>query len=282
MHVSEHFSGFVRAVLLGALVIGLSLFLVTSINPPGRVQAQNAGVVGILARFIPVFTAATTSQSSKILSDIGQGVNILRFCDTGFVGTIDLEFQPNSGAAFQSLVGSTYNGDSSCHSLTVNGYFPNLRSTLTISAGTVSAWYSASSGPAAYNSGALGTTGPVIPILCDENGFGEGLTGVVTNLSIGGGIFTGNTTQLCLTSLSFNGTTGAGKVQIGFATSTSCTSPLFFWEILTTASTPQTVPLNAQVRNPQYVGGGPYLFPCMSNTSGATASISYGYAVVNQ
>jgi hypothetical protein len=93
---------------------------------------------------------------------------------------------------------------------------------------------------------------------------------------LAGNWVTNNASVLCGFSLSFNGATSAGVVQIGFSSSILCTSPIYVWEIFTTANTPQTQAFPLQIRNL----GTPGPYPCVNNTSGATVVVAYNHASV--
>lgn len=269
------------SLLASMMIVFLFLFAVTSVWWPTRIlpiiHAQNNGVVGLLAEEFQVFNAQTTTKSSAIFTDIGQGLNILFYCDTAFIGTIDLEWSPTTQApSFMPLQVAQYAAaDTGCHVLTVNGYFPNLRSTVTPTSGSLSAWYSASSGPVGYATPAIGSNGPVSPPLCDQ----EGATAISNSATsvLGVVAFSGSTTILCGMTVSFNGATTAGNIQLGWSTTAACSSPLVLWVSLTTANTPQTFPVTYSIRSPTPVQS----FPCVINNSGTTVEFSYNYMILH-
>ncbi len=249
MQVSEQFAKVLRGVALAFLVVA-GTFL---ISPPSHVDAQNAGTVGIQAILQPVFTAQGATASSKLFQDIGQGANILRYCDTNFQGTIDLEWSPTGVAPFFALATASWIGqnDNSCHTLTVNGYFPNMRSTLTWTAGTVNAWYSASSGPVGYAAPAVNSSGPVSPVQCDIGGQGTFAPNITSDLL---GVFPGLTDYICEMTVSFSAAPTAGTLTLGYAPTSACTSPVLIWQMQITANTPQVFqvggPLGAFLQTP--------------------------------
>ena len=159
MHVSESFLQLVRRVLVGFALVLLAFVVSDTLSPRQSVSAQNAGVVGIATISQPAFTSQASSASSGIFKDIGQAANNLYFCTTGFTGTINLEWSPTGSAGpFKPIVLGTYTTDTGCHSLTAAGYYPNLRSTMTRTLGSLSAWYNASAGP-------IGFTPRLLPVM---------------------------------------------------------------------------------------------------------------------
>ena len=280
MQVSQQFQKVIGATLVSALVIAAGIFIATCVNPPGHVSAQNAGVVGIQAINIPVFSAQTTLAHSAIFQDIGQGVNILRYCNTSFTGSINLEWSPLNNGVYSSLQSAVYvNPDSNCHTLTVNGYFPQMRSTINPTAGSGSAWYSASSGPVGYSSPAVGSNGPSSPVACDENSITTQANGAgPAGLSAVGVTFGSNTTVICGFTLSFAGAPSsvAPGVEIGWATSGACSSPTYAWSVNTTSSTPQVLPIPIALRSASPASQ----VPCLQNLSGVSVTLSANYAIV--
>lgn len=295
MQVSEHFSKVMERVTLAFGLILLGLVVGDLFSPHTPVGAQNSGNVGIQAESITVFSSQTTSAASggywncgitsgacPVLQDIGQGSNLLFYCNTSFQGTIDLEWTPppiTPSSVYNVIAQATWNGDSACHSLPFGSYFPNLRSRATISSGSISAWYTAISGPVPFAAPAFGTAGPTAPINCDLNySFAVPNTNIVL---VANPVATGDTVVICGMSVSFNGATSAGTIALewGNSSSSGCgslSSPPS-WDAFTTSSTPQYLNVNYQQRSPT-VG---HNFGCIVNNSGASAEVAISYASVH-
>ncbi len=283
MQVSEQFARFVRRVIAAFVLVGLGFLVSDTVSPRHEVSAQTAGTIGIQAQQLPVFSAASTTQHSAIFNDIGQGLSILFYCNTSFTGVIDLEWSPTGVAPFYVLTQGSYPSgvpDSSCHTLQLGGYFPNMRASVTPIAGSLSAWYTASSGPIPTVSSGLGTNGPSSPINCDH-AINVGLaTANFSSLGITP-FLTGDTIVLCNFSVSFNGTTSAGTVQLGWAdTAAHCVSAFgnVTWAAYTTSATPQTYNISTQQRAQSNFATP---VPCLQNSSGATVNFSFSYASVH-
>jgi hypothetical protein len=291
MQVSEQFSKVLRGALLALLAVLVCFGLGDVAREPQTVYAQNAGTVGIQAQLTPVFSAQSTTASSggvwqcgrlanpsgvcAYLPDIGQGVNILYYCDTNFVGTIDLDWSPGNNSTFTTLTSASYSvGDNGCHTLTLNGYWPQLRSTATVSGGTVTAYYSANSGPVGFSAPAIGSHGATSPVVCDNSGtsvVATGTGGVLPNIQT-----PTNTVVLCGFTISFGAAPTAGLVELGWSTSSACGTPTYTWAQQTTANSPQIFSVPYSLRAPSQVTP----WPCFNNTSGALVYFSYTFAQV--
>jgi hypothetical protein len=276
--VAEMFLTMIRRLIFALLLLGLFAGL--------RAHAQNAGVVGIYTGTIQVFTAQASGASSggkwqcnnsptpiacPVLPDHGYASQELFYCNTGFSGTIDLEWSPTGiTGTFLPLVQASWAVDSACHSLQLGGYYPNLRATMTRSAGSLSAWYTASAAPVPLFSSGIGSNGPTAPPVCDQ-----ATTFGVTNAA---GNFlaptnTGDALAICAFSISFVSTPATGAVTLSWATSTACTSPIATFQTQTTASTPQTLVFPLPQRSPSLGNG----VLCVS-TTGGSAEINLSYA----
>ena len=284
MQVSESFARVIRAAAVAALLIALG----------SVASAQGSGTVGIQTVNIPVFTSQSTTASSggywqcssptasgacPVLQDSGFAANFLTFCTSGFVGSINLEWSPsNSVFNFKPLSTATYSvADSSCHTMQVGGYFPNLRSTVTVTSGSLSAWYTASASPIALFSAGIGSNGPTSPIICDHATYVGATSGAGATFLVGP-INSGDSLIVCGFTVSFNGTTGSGNVELGFAVNSSCGGTFVqTWNSFTTASTPQflSIPLQQRSNSPNQQN------VCITNTSGATADVSVSWASVH-
>jgi hypothetical protein len=282
MQVSAEFSKVVRAVILSAGLLLLGFVVSDMFAPRSEVRAQNAGVVGIQAQMQPAFTSAgstiTASTHSAIFNDIGQGLNILFFCDNNFSGTVDLEWSPGNNSTFYQIVSSRYTSDTGCHTLTTGGYFPNIRATVVFGSTGIgenlSAWYTASSGPISFTAPAMGTNGPGSPISCDQNVSVSDFTATTVNAI--SPLRTGDTIVVCSFSYSFIAATTTGNVTLEWSAVSGCgTGVTSNWETYTLASTPQSNPVALSLRPPS---SGENL--CINNTSGATVLFNFSYASV--
>lgn len=287
MHVSDDFARGLRAVLVGALVLVASLFLLTSINPPGHVHAQNAGVVGIQANMLTAYTNKTAPTCSSIFNDIGQGANTLFVVDSavgGGVVLIDLEWSPTGSAPFYIISQASYSDPASAtpitHQLGFGGYYKNLRSCIrSYTSGTWSAYFSEISGPISSAAAAVGTNGPTSPIACDQNAGAPVSTG--TTLFLGPQpLNTGDVVVVCSTTVSFNGATAAGSLIFEWSASSACTAPFTAYINYTNASTPQTYTIPTQLRGLNNTAATAN-FLCVNNTSGSTASFLLSYASIH-
>jgi hypothetical protein len=272
--VSELFLTMVRRLIFCFLVI---LLVATASH------AQNAGNVGIYTREVSVFTAQASGTSSVILPDFGFASQSLFVCNTGFTGTIDLEWSPpipgsQTFGPFYPLILATYSNDSACHTLQLGGYFPNLRSTMTRGAGLLSAWYTASAAPISYFPSGLGSNGASSPIQCDQS-VGASVIGTGSYASL----IASNTRgfAICGFTVSFNGATSTQTdgVQVGFGSASGCSGAVYEWFITTTPNTPQVISvgggLGAMFQVP-FSGSG----ICVGNHSGASIEISLWYALL--
>jgi hypothetical protein len=285
MDVAEQFLKFLRGLIICALALVMAVC---------AAHGQNSGTVGIQAQMISVFTAQSGTLSSggiwqcgvssgtcPVFQDIGQGLNVLFFCNAGNVAasyTIDFDFQPVGQTTFQKVTQASYSGDpiGQCHTLQLGAYFPNLRSTLTVATGLVSAWYSASSAPVSYTAPGLGTNGGTSPIACDQNYAVPVATGTSASL-LPNNFTNGQTTVICGMTISFNAATSGGNIELLWASSTSvCSTGNLGWEEFTPASAPQYLTVPLELRGLSSI----LQQPCISNSSGATALVTVSLATV--
>lgn len=282
MNVSETFSKAIGIALL-VVVLVACLFFIAQFVPPNQVHAQNSGVVGIYTKQVGVFTAQSTTKSSPIFPDGGFGCNSLNYQTASFSGTITIEWSPTGIAPFYVITQASYPSpitDTAYHQLPVSGYFPNMRSTVTPTAGSLSAWYTASAGPCPLISPGLGTNGASSPINCDRDAIQLVLNGVATNIGGIGPVLSGDAIIICGFTISFNGATAGGTASIIWTGNFSCGAPSggTSWQINTTVNTPQLLIVPLQQRTP---GINTTNFPCFSNGSGVSATISISYASVH-
>jgi hypothetical protein len=283
MEVSEQFAKVIRRALCALGIIALIAALQSDFLRP-RVHAQNAGNVGIYTREIPVFAAQATSTSSAIFPDFGFASNYLSYCNSTFIGSIDLEWEPPGTSTFIVLQIANFTGaDSNCHRLEVGGYFPNLRSTVAVTSGTITAYYTASASPIPYFAASIGSNGPTSPIVCDVNGNQPVVTNG-TSLPLTTTPPTGYIWILCTYSIGWAGTPGTGTIGVGWAATGACTglTSTTDWSLPTTASTPQILnfpTVNLRSSSP-FTGTNLNQTPCITNNSGTTLSINFTAARV--
>lgn len=292
MHVSELFLTFVRRLIFSFLLI----LLVAGVS-----HAQNGGTIGIYTAQIAVFSNQAAGVSSggtwqcfnpqtgltpnpcAVFPDHGFAANSLFVCTTGFSGTIDLEWSPTGNAPFYPLIIANYSNDTTCaggnppgHVLQLGGYFPNVRSTVTRSAGSVSAWYTASASPISFFPAAMNSNGATSPVQCDKTVTGTGAAGYTAIVTDAG--FATRGVNVCGFTISFEGATSANTLGIQLGGGLTCSGGVYPWTIATTASTPQVLS----------VGGGLgtiFQFPfavtniCLNNNSGATVNVAVNYAL---
>jgi hypothetical protein len=288
----ELFAAFVRRWILCLLLLLLGL--------TWRAHGQNAGVVGIATKEIPVFAAQTTSASSggvwqcngstkpiscPVLPDIGAGSNFLSYCTTNFIGTIDLEWSPTGAAPWLVLVQASYGAvapDTACRTpaLQIGGYWPNLRSTVTITQGSISAWYTGQATAIAALPPALGSNGPSSPPSCDQNASVQVLNAATAAL-VGGSTGT-STTIICGFTISFQGAPTTGTMTLAWSATTGCASSVSSWNSYTTSSTPQTLPFPGftQRNTLGSYSASTRQTPCFTNNSGVTVFVNTSYAEV--
>jgi hypothetical protein len=277
MPTSEIFLSFVRRLIFCFFLIVLGAT---------ASHAQNAGNVGIYTREVPVFTAQSTTAHSAILPDFGFAAHNLTYCNSLFQGSIDFEYSPTgpspfvpvilARAAYPSGITAT---DSACHVLQLGGYYPNLRITVTPTAGSVTATYSGSAAPIPIVSTGLGTFGPSPPIVCDQNAIQSVTSGSTASIGNVGPYYSGDAIVICSFSISFFGATTAGQVALDWSISVACsTLSGQTWAAFTTANTPQffSVPIPQRSFIPATRS-----FPRLTNSSGSVAIVSISYASVH-
>lgn len=261
------------------VMIGLALLAVLVFPyPPAPVHAQNAGNTGTFTSAQVVFSGQTTTACSRLLDNIGQSSHFLQYASTaevgGFTGAIDLEASFDAVHWVPIAIANLTLAQGQGGVLQAGGYYQNVRSCVTVASGTLSAWYSSSSGPVAYTPPALNSSGTTSPTACDLPLVAAVASGATSRIVIEG------TRQLavCEVAITFDAATAAGSVQLGFRIppDVSCTGFAPLWQVDTLAGTPQYLPygspLGAFLRAP---GLGDDL--CIKNTSGANLTISVSY-----
>jgi len=275
LETSELFLSFVRRGLAFFFALLIALFAVALTG-----HAQNAGNVGIYTREVPVFTSQAASTSSAIFPDFGFGCSVLSYQTTGFEGTIDLDWTPPGTTTPIVLQQANYlvSADTGNHALTLGGYYPNLRSTVTRTAGSITAQYTAQANGCSPVAAGLGTNGSASPITCDQNAFVV-VTGSSTGTLLASPTATGDTLIICAMTWSFNAATGAGQLGLAWTSTSACTGGSSGgWNAYTTASTPQFLVIPMSQRS---VSSALAPYPCANNSSGANALVSISYASVH-
>lgn len=223
----------------------LALYVVCAL----RCEAQFLGYVSSQT-IAPaqVFTAQAADGVTGTLVNLGQSAHFLTYCTTGFGGTIGLESSPDGTFATPVTLASASYGqnsvvDTGCHVLQAGGYFQAVRARVkNFSAGSVSAWYTATAAPISFAPAALTSNGPSSPIACDKfsvtqiaqstnNGFLVGLLNSAVKIYI------------CQMTISFSAATTTGAITVGDGNAGACTtfSGVANWQLLVTATTPQTL-----------------------------------------
>ena len=266
MNTGELFSSFIRRLIAAFALIVLCA-------AAGR--AQSAGTIGVYTRESSVFSAQASSATSAFFPDFGFGCNFLNYQTTGFSGTIDVEWSPNGSAPFYVLGRGNWSSDTHYHTLQIGGYFPNMHSVVTRSAGSVSAWYTAQAGPCPLFGSGVGSNGPSSPLLCDTSTSNFITNGTTTNIVQP--LNAGDTTGICGMTISFQAAPSNGTLQLGQAPSSSCSAPNTTWEIYTSAGTPLVISVPFAERS----SGQPLQqYWCFTNNSGVEITVSYTYASV--
>jgi hypothetical protein len=274
MNSSELFLSFVRRVI-GAFLLVLVVAMAG--------HAQGDQTVRMSSKEVAVFTNQTTNASSAVFPDNAYGCSFLPYQTSAFVGTIDVEWAPpvpvGTTPTYIQLAEASYSSadTSSTHVLQVGGYFPNMRSTVTVSAGSLNAEYTASSSPCPLYGAGLASNGPAPPITCDKNLTFTAANGSTQTLILP--LQTGDTVILCGATVSFAAATTTGNVQIFYSALTGCGSVgTVSWYGSTTSATPQIFNIPFQIRSALPSA---YPYSCWVNNSGSTATISISYASVH-
>ncbi|MGH9501679.1 MAG: hypothetical protein ACRD20_02380 [Terriglobales bacterium] len=240
---------------------------------------QNAGNTGTFTAAQPVFINQTATTCSAIVKNIGQSSHFLQYYASGeaggFAGSIDLEESFDSLHWTQMALANLSIGTGDSGILQAGGYYQNVRSCITVTSGTLSAWYSSSSGPVAFTSPATNSVGTTSPTACDLSVVATIASGATVQLIAEGS----RTLAVCEVLVSFDAATAAGNVQLGFRDpppAADCTGFSPLWQLDTLATTPQVLPygapLGAFTRAPAPARG-----MCGKNTSGANLTIAISY-----
>jgi hypothetical protein len=249
----------------------------------GFLYGQVAGTVGILSISQPVTYISGTSQ---IFQNVGQGAHYLQFCSSGgsFEGTVDLEGSYNGATNWTVLAYAAYPVAlplSGCATLQGGGYYQNIRSRITITANTVTAYYNAVAGPISYVASGIGTIGARAPLVCDQT-FTDTVSDGTSVLFASTGS-SSSTLRICAYSVSLDGppTGGAIKFQAGNTVSTcSPSTPAPVWQVDTISTAPSIFGLGSgqgQLFAVNVVG-----YPlCVNNSSGVSATVNVSFASVS-
>lgn len=239
---------------------------------------QNAGNTGTATTAQQVFTAAAAPATSAVVRNVGQSAHYLSYCvDAGVTAlqiAIEGSYDGTTYYPISVIAGVPPNPAlTKCSVLEAGGYQQNVRAAIyAITGGTVTAWYSASSGPIESTNAGVSSSGAASPTVCDAsksvqvaNAATATLVPAVTNLRV----------VVCGYSVTTTGTTGGPSVQ--FQSAVTCAGgSTVIWAMAVTA--------NTQIY--QMGSGFGTLFPtaygqglCFTNTSGgATAYVDVSYA----
>lgn len=277
MQVSKQSANFWWRVLAASALVLLGFLVSDTISPRQTASAQNAGTVGIQAQMTPVFSTQASNACGAILPDIGQGQNTLFVSTTSFSGTVDLEWSPTKTAPFYPLVSANYVNETSTHNLYVGGYFPNLRACVSNrTLGSVSAWYSAISGPIPSSYAGLSSSGPTSPIVCDQNTTQDFAASSLAPIGTISPINSGETVAVCGFNIGFSAAPSSGALSFELFSGSACTgTEALNWKTPTTTATPQFLPIALQQRT-----FGPNVFACLRNTSTTAGTITVSWASV--
>jgi hypothetical protein len=159
---------------IGALLVLIMLGIVV-------LTGQNAGNTGTATTFKQVFTAQSSPAiSSVVIPNIGATSHWLTYCPNGAITalTIQLEGSNDNTNFFPISHSGSNTGPLACYVLQASGYFQELRANLTVfttpGGGTVTAFYTGSSGPIAGNFplDAVQVAGPAI-VTANQTGSGN-------------------------------------------------------------------------------------------------------------
>jgi len=216
---------------------------------------------------------------------IGAGASYWTYCVTSGVSSLQLvaEESPDGNSAHTVPVSVVYgipisiNGNL-CAVIQAGGLFayPDLN-VLAISGGTISIWYSASTGITSTFPPAANSSGATTPIVCDKNLVNAGGLGTTTVILISSSSIAGQRIYVCGMTLSFTATpSGNGFMFLYYGTGSTCSvSQVALWEATVTASTPQTYFIGGNV----FATVPPGYNLCFSTTSVAPAvDIALAYA----
>jgi hypothetical protein len=270
------------------VIFAIAIFLTMAIRPAQTVEAQNTGQGGTLTVSVPLLTNAApftgtfgcpsggTGKCQGIVGvfpNIGQAEHALHYCVSPGVLTlaIFLEESPDNGTSDWAPISAVYGvptSASGCAVIQSGLYYNNVRAHVTIfTGGTLSAWYSASTGPIEVFPPAQNSSGATTPTQCDQTSPTSVVAGTTGALVISQ---PNQSIYLCAAQYSFGAATGTGELQLVSGTGTSCTTPTIIWDDLTTVNTPQ-------VFTPFGGGGTIFRVPsgqdvCLTASSGVTAT----------
>ncbi len=242
-------------------------------------SAQNAGQTGTQTMSKQVWNAITSAQRSAILQNIGQASHYITFCGSaGGAFSFDVEESPDgtTWVPFSSAI-TQLNARSNCGLIVLCGYFNNVSLNGGPSAGTLSAWYSASTGPGPCGLTGNATTGQAPLPICDNLAFTQASgNGSVQPILPAAPTYNSYYCNGWTISLSAP-LTGAGTIALEFG-NFNCTSVSgFVYTIFLSAATPLVFTIPPPVNK---ISAGNTLCAQFSGTGtgGINVDINYSYA----
>ena len=150
------------------------------------------------------------------------------------------------------------------------GYYNNIRSTKTVVLGDVNVYYSASTGPITSVNSGVSNQGGQAPTICNQNNsIVVGNSGTALIIAV-----VPSTNQARVCAFEVEGAGNSGTVLFESSTTTGCASLSTLWS---------TVPGRALGTGVGALfAGGTGLYVCVTNNSGAIATINISYASVFQ
>jgi len=178
---------------------------------------------------------------------IGAGSSYWTFCTSATSLSVIAEESPDNIAGHNVPISVTYgvpaqvNGNA-CAVIPAGGLFgyPAFN-VLAIAGGTITVWYSGSTGVVSTIPPAANSTGATTPTQCDTTIATNAPPSATTELLVGTAV---QSVYVCAGQYSFNGAPSAGLISLVYGTGPTCAgSQVLLWVNYTTASTPQTLPL---------------------------------------
>ncbi len=246
--------------------------------------AQNAGNTGTQTVSKQVWSSISSAQRSTVVQNIGQAAHYITYCSSSNAAfSFDVEESPDGTTWIPfSPVVTQLNSKSNCGLIVACGYFNNITLNGGPTAGTLSAWYSASTGPGTCYSPGSATSGQSALPLCDQVSFVT-LAGNASATAILPAPATANIYYCGGWTISLTGavSTGLNGISVQFGNSTCSSTSGVVWELILTPSSPLDIAVPAPVdKLPLANAAGSTLCASLNGpgTTGVTAYVSYKYA----
>jgi hypothetical protein len=251
---------------------------------------QNAGDTGTATISQPVtYTGTGTGpyissvcpplkSCQPIFTNVGQSAHYLQYCagSSGFTGTVDLEESFDGATNWTPIAYASYIAAplaaNTCNHLQAGGYYQNIRSVANnVTAGSLTAFYNASSGPIAYTPVGIGAMGSTSPTVCNQSA-DVSVAPATTALVVAE--VPNSTIRIC----AYQSFSNTGNVYFQSSTGAStCTGLTTVWTLVGTAGG-QNIALGGGVG--QLVSTLPNNSLCVDNTTGGTLVLNITYASV--